>query len=387
MATEPARAADRLAELQVICAKLNAMARTLGPELLSNGHWEGNLWRCGDLANNPGQSLCVFPDGRWIDFSACEGMADYSGDMLDLVALVNFGGRKKDAIAWARMILGLDSGDPDSIARERAKIHAKAESETKQRERDAERRKGQAIALFLDKRAVPIEGTPAEEYLLARGVDLAAIGGGSRALAYHPAVYNHETKQELPALIARVLDAGGQHVATHRTWLAFERGLRWWKAPLETAKMALGSFGGGYIPLWKGTCARTLAKIDQGTDVYVSEGIEDGLSVACARPACRVIAAIALSNIGNIVLPPQAGRMVILAQRDGDAERLQQMLERGEPMTKSAGFLSAEVALQTSIARQQERGRTVAIALPPAGVKDWNELAQRDAREQRLGVA
>lgn len=380
MSADPARSADRLAELQVICARLNAMARTLAPELLSNGHWEGNRWRVGDLANTPGQKLCVFPDGGWVDFSACEGMPERSGDMLDLVALVNFGGRKGVAVDWARMYLGMDSGDPDSIATQRAKIHAKAESEAKQRERDAERRRGQALALFVDPRAVPIAGTPAEEYLLARGIDLEAIGGASRALAFHPAVYNKEADRELPCLIARVLDGDDKQIATHRTWLAQERGLRWWKAPLEQAKMALGSYGGGYIPLWKGACRKPLRQIDAGVDVFMSEGIEDGLSVACARPSCRVIAAVSLSNFGNIVLPPQAGRMVILGQRDGDTERLQRMLERGEPMTKADGFLTAEAALQTAIARHQERGRVVALALPPEGVKDWNEAAQRAAR-------
>jgi hypothetical protein len=100
----------------------------------------------------------------------------------------------------------------------------------------------------------------------------------------------------------------------------------------------LGRFMGGFIPLWKGTAAgRSMAELPEGTDVWASEGVEDGLSAAMAKPELRVVAAVTLGNLGAIELPEQVGRFVIIGQRDTNPKTLE--------------------ALERAIGAQQERGR------------------------------
>ncbi|ARS27628.1 hypothetical protein KC8_10020 [Sphingomonas sp. KC8] len=362
----------RLEEVRRIAADLNDRARSLAMNLLPNGHEEngGRYWRVKNFAGDAGQALCIDIAGdnigQWTNFASCKGASDWSGDMLDLVARVRFRGRKKDAIDWARSILGHDNLDPARLAVEQARRAERQRSAEQAAKAKAEQMLRSARGLFLNRAgARPIIDTPAEWYLAARGIDLSLLEVDGtryvpRGLAFHPAVTCKEAGEgvRLPALIARVLDGKGQHVATHRTWLAQDAAGTWGKAPVPNPKMTLARYqdadGGGYIPIWKGVCRRTLADITPGTDVYASEGIEDALSVAVVRPDRRVIAAVSISNIGNLVLPPQAGRLVIIGQNDGD----------DSPAAKT---------LATAIARQHARGREVAIIRPPADFKDFND--------------
>lgn len=359
--------ADRsafLRDFRDIANELNGHAETLARDLLPNGRQEGGLWRTSSVADLPtGKfSLAVtLSSGKWADYAETPGTPRGGGDMLDLVAQVKFGGDKKEAIRWARSYLGHDGLDPARLATRRAEAAAKRATAREDADRQAAKRRGMAQALFMDPRAVPITDTPAEDYLAARGIDLSCLEREGRAyapgaLAFHPAVWCSELKREIPALIARILSADGQHIATHRHYLAREADGRWWKAPVIDAKSSLGSYRGtgAYIPLWKGKCRKTMAQIDPGTDVWVSEGIEDGLSVACADPDLRVIAAVSVSNMGSLVLPEQAGRLVIIAQND------------------PAGS-DADLTLQRAIAAQQARGQVVAV-MRVTGAKDPNAL-------------
>jgi len=364
---DPALKAQRLAEVRVISARLRERAREIAMDLLPNGYEEkGRHWRVGSIAGEPGQSLCIDisgpSKGKFFDFNPGHGDPE-EGDMLDLVRLVRFGGRMRDAMAWARSYLGLDDLDPNRLAHEQATIRRRqVAAEAEQRKR-AERMVRHARALFVPQAGcVPIVDTPAEWYLANRGIDLSFLEVNGqrytpRALAFHPAVLCTELGKDihLPALIARIINDAGEHIGTHRTWLAQDAAGNWGKAPLACPKKVLGDYAGGYIPLWKGACRKTLSAIDAGVDVLMSEGIEDGLSAACARPEHRVIAGISLSNFGNIVFPPQMGRLVILQQNDPEGSKAEQALER-------------------AIAQQQARGATVALAPPPAGYKDLNDL-------------
>jgi hypothetical protein len=132
----------------------------------------------------------------------------------------------------------------------------------------------------------------------------------------------------------------------------------WTKADLEEPKKVLGRFMGGFIPLWKGTAAgKSMAELPAGTDVWASEGIEDGLSAAMAKPSERIIASVTLGNLGSIELPDNVGRFMIIGQRDTHPKTLE--------------------ALERAIGAQQERGREVWLTPPPAGgFKDVNEALQ-----------
>jgi hypothetical protein len=337
----------------MLAERVHSLARMLLP----NGRKEHGFWRTGNVADDPGQSLAVNLDGPrrglWTDFSAPKGAADHAGNMLQLVALVKFSGDVGKACQWARSWLGIDDLDPARLATERARVAAAVRERDAQAEEDAERRRRAALQLYLSGR--PIAQSPVEAYLKGRGIDLRALGHAPNCLAWHPEVWNVEARRKLPCMLAAVVDLDGRHVATHRTWIAPDGAGGWRKADLEQPKKALGAFGGGFIPLWKGSCRRSMAQLTPGTRVHVSEGIEDGLTIACARPELRIIAAISLGNIGAIRLPEQAGPLVIIGQRDAPGSK-------------------AIDALESAIARQQETGREVLLALPPIGVKDVNEL-------------
>jgi hypothetical protein len=159
-------------------------------------------------------------------------------------------------------------------------------------------------------------------------------------------------------MVAAIVDLEGRHIATHRTWIAPDGKGGWTKADLEEPKKVLGSFKGGCIRLWKGE-PRTLAELEPGSDVWASEGIEDGLSAAIAKPEIRVVAGVTLGNLGEIQLPEQLGRLIIIGQRDTNPKTLE--------------------ALERAVGRQQERGHEVWLTPPPAGgFKDVNEALMKE---------
>jgi hypothetical protein len=345
-------------DIEVTKARAHERVRELAAELLPNGREDCGYWRTGSIADEPGQSLAVTlqgPDrGMWCDYAASgpEG----GGNMIQLAAQVSFRGDVGKALAWLNSRLGLDGLDPARMAKVRAEAAASRAENERQADVEAEAKRRRALGLFLSGKA--IADSPVEHYLKGRGIDLRALGKAPGALAWHPEVWNVEAHRRLPCMLAAIVKRG-RHIATHRTWLAPDGKGGWTKADLETPKMVLGSFKGGHIPLNKGACRKTLEEIEDGLDVWASEGIEDGLSVTLAKPGLRVVAGVTLGNLGDIELPPQVGRFVIIGQRDTNPKTL--------------------AAFEAAIARQQERGREVWLTPPPAGgFKDVNEALMKE---------
>jgi hypothetical protein len=102
----------------------------------------------------------------------------------------------------------------------------------------------------------------------------------------HPELYCKEVGRRLPAMLAAVVDLMGRHIATHRTWLAPDGKGGWTKADLEEPKKVLGSFKGGFIPLWKGACRKSMAELEPGTDVYASKGSRTAFARRSPSPSC-----------------------------------------------------------------------------------------------------
>lgn len=319
-------------------------------ELLPAGNREGAEWRVGSLAGEPGKSLAVHlggpRSGIWSDFASGD-----RGDALDLVAAVLYRGDRRSAIGWARRRFGLlDDRAPTAQHRPAPGLpprNLQADVEIAARRRSAQR-------LFLAAEPT-IAGTPAALYLAARGIDLAELGRQPRSLRFHPALPNRESGRAWPALVAAIVDADGSHAATHRTWLAQGDDGRWTKAPLANAKMALGPLAGGAIRLWRGQSGRQLAQAPVGETVAIAEGIETALSVVVACPHLRVLAAVSLSNMGRISLPPTVETVVLAADNDS-----------GNPV--------AQRALAQAIRHYQAEGREVRVAIPPTPGTDWNDV-------------
>lgn len=354
-------AARKLIPIDVVVQQLAARAPTLCAELLPDGRKQGPEWVAPSRWGGSRRSLSVHLTGSkagvWADFAA-----DKRGDALNLVAEVLFGGDVKRAFGWACSWLGLDDGRAADVATLRRQAEVTASRRAEEDAEATERRRRQAVALWLG--AEPIAGTPADAYLRARGIRLDALGKPPAALRFAPACWCAEAGAELPAMVAAIADAGGRHIATHRTYLA-ERPdadgvLAWRKAPLRDPKMTLGPMRGGFIRLSRGAGGRPWRELRADDTVAFAEGIETALSVALLVPEWRVAAAVSLSNLAALSLPPTLRRVVICADNDPPNS-------------------AAVITLKKAIDHLTRSGREVRVARPEPGIKDWNDALRQEA--------
>lgn len=337
--------------------RLRENAESVGRELLPGAHKEGAYLKAGSVMGEPGDSLVLqlqgTKQGTWRDYAG----TDY-GDMLDLIQQTQ-GLDKKGAVSWAKDRLGIVDAwtpaavrpDPEAMARKGAELAAMQRKREDEAAAERDLRVKRARALYLSGRDVI--GTPAEAYLRGRAIDLAEGQAWPGCLRYHPEVWNKGERCKIPAMLAPIYTADGQLVAVHRTYLQICRQRGWTKIDHKDAKLVLGAMWGGFVPINKGASGKSMARMPEGEPVYVTEGIEDALVVRMVKPELRVVAAVNLGNIGGIELPPNARRIVIVADRD-DKPKAQEALER-------------------SIAQQQARGMDVRLVMPPAPFKDVND--------------
>lgn len=354
-----------------IADKLNAQAPTLAPELLPNGRRAGNKWICSGVHDaGRGSSMWVnlsgAHQGQWRDAGNCPADQE-RGDMIDLLRHVRHGGDKGAAVAEAKALLGIHDPftpekrrpDPESQARAAEDRRARAALRQAQDERDREAKIRGAKALFLADKAKPIAGTPAEAYLLGRGIGAGGEGRWPGSLRFHPEVWNRDLGAKCPALLAMIVSPLGEQLGTHRIWLQPLRQAQggrsggWTKLQVEHAKKVLGTFWGGFIPLAKGASGKSMRHMAPDEPVYMTEGPEDAALVRERLPGARVICAISLGNMGAIVFPAAARRLVVVADRDGKAREVD--------------------SLERAIAAQQARGMEVSLVMPPEGFKDVND--------------
>jgi hypothetical protein len=158
------------------------------------------------------------------------------------------------------------------------------------------------VALRLWGAGRAICGTPAEDYLAARG-----LATGSAELRYHPRTPHgpRPFTRFRPALIAAVRDESGV-VAVHRTFLDPRRRTL---AALPEPRCGLGRFGGGAVRL--GGVAPTLG---------LAEGIETALS-ATARFGTSCWATLGTERFRLVALPPEVVRLVLFLDNDGGGRR------------------------------------------------------------------
>lgn len=328
----------------MLARRIDALVR----ELLPDGRREGAEWVAAVRAERtPSFKVHLLGDkaGVWGDFGTGE-----FGDALDLVAHLQFRGDKKAAFAWSLAWLGLAEGGPVAHVQPREPAARAAAAPGA----DGERLRRAALRLWLEGRPSILD-TPVEQYLAGRGIDLALLDRPPRALRYHPACYNRETGQRLPAMVATICGEGGRALATHRTWLQQDAAGQWVKARLQAPKMTLGAYPGGSIRLSRGASGKPLAAALEDEIVLIGEGIETSLSAAVCYPELRVLAGVSISGMGGVWLPPQIHCVVLLADNDlGEGPR------RG---------------LQRACERHMDAGREVRIARAPAG-KDFNDALQ-----------
>ena len=366
-------------EIREIVSLLEGRIEALVPELLPAGHRAGHEWVEAGLAlGGLGSSLTVHMTGAkagvWAHYAAGPGVA---GDLLDLIAYLKFGGNKGNALRWARRWLCIDHMDAAELEQTRRQAATRTAAAGAAQMRDKEKRGRHAAALWLSG-APKIAGTPAEAYLIGRGIDLRALGRQPGVLRYHPKLYAKVDERRHPALLAVVTGADGNICAVHRTYLAVNRLGSVTKAAMENPKMVLGPYAGGAIRLWRGTRVDPktgevkpgwpLGRAEAGSSIVICEGIEDGLTLATQAPDRRIMAAISISNMASVALPETIAEVILVADND-------------------AADSAAAAAFDKAVQAHMAAGRRVKVARAPEGYKDVNELLQSgDCIERRDGA-
>lgn len=323
-------------DLDAIVARLRATAETWVPRHFRHGRRVGDEWRLanikGDAPRKNGSCVIALKGeraGDWHDFDGGQG----GGPLSTLERAEKVTGR--DLFAYATELVGWSPGAP---ARTEPGPAARAE-------RDPSRE----IAFILD-HAVPLAGTPVAAYLASRGFD----AEGTNDLLAHHDLTHWETKRGFPAMIGVVRNLAGERVAIHRTYLQVDSTDpgKVTKAAVPKPRMMLGKVAGGAV---------RLAPINPGAALGLCEGVETGLAVMRSCPGLPVWATLSATNLEQVRLPPEAHRIVILADHDASG----------------AGSRAAEAVAQ----RLRGEGRQVAIAIPPEEGSDFNDVLLRAGPE------
>ena len=350
------RPSNALMPIPELVALLTSSIESLASELLPDGQRRGHEWiapsRWGGSARSLSVHLVGGKAGVWRDFAT----GDKGGDALDLVAELLCSGNKTDAVRWSRAWLGLDGASAASLEKKRAEAQVTSSKNKEAAAADQENRRKAARAMWLG--ASPIENTPAAAYLAGRGIDLAALPGIPRALRFAPDCWNKESGVEMPAMVAAINNAEGEHIATHRTWIAQREG-KWRKADLLYAKSTLGTYSGGWIKLSRSVSRVPWGDVTGSDVVAIAEGIENALSVAQLVPEWRVISAVSLSNLGGIRLPKAVRQVVVCGDNDKPGS-------------------AADAALKKALAHLTSSGCSVRLARPDLEFKDWNDQLQAE---------
>lgn len=339
----------------LLLANIEALARHLCPE----GRRAGAYWQFRSAAHE------TKIGGAWVKLTGAPGAwrDEVTGDKGDVFGLI---ARRAGVtgfaacLDWARGWLGLAG----MSAAERAEKFKAAE----QRARVAEAGRGEdeakarrwAKAIYLEARRRPFFGSPADSYLKTRGIDVRRLGRMPGCLGWLPEGRHRESGRVLPVMVAGFTAHTGEIVSVHRTFLEPDGRC---KGDVDPVRKMWPAMGGAAMYLWRGGSAlsvREAAEAGLREPLVLTEGVEDGLSVALAMPEWRVWAAGSLANLAAIALPACCDEVIVAADNDW-----------GKPQ--------AARALDKALRHLAGQGVKVSVARSPIG-KDFNDVLQAEGR-------
>lgn len=349
----------RREELEAIKAGLTDRIEDLAPALLPNGHRIGREWREGRRGS---KSIILrgVGQGTYRDFEA----GTRAVGPLDAIAELITSGSLREAIAWARSFLGMADASAEAI--EKAARRAEERRRTSEADADRERDRRAGLARQLWHGAEPILNSPADRYLLSRGLDLRRLARVPGVLRYQPRTWCAERSAECPAMVAGLWRSGErQLVATHRTYLE-QRDGRWGKARIASPRSTLGSWPGAIIPIQRGEGDRRWRDLEEGELIAFGEGIEEAIAIALLQPTWRVAAVGYVANFAQIVLPTWC-HVVLCTNNDPEDSEAAAAIN-GAELEGGAYRVGAVEALEG-------KGHVVRVARPLERFKDWNDYA------------
>jgi hypothetical protein len=290
--------------------------------------------------------------GAWVDYAT-----NQKGDILDLISLCE-GLDRGATFNWARKFLAFEELPTAHVAAVCAQRELVIAAAARDAATDTAKRQKQAFATYLAGKKTKFVGSLADTYLQTRGIDVSALSRVPGVLGFVADGRHTETNTSWPVMIAGFGDDRGIK-AIHRTFLTRDgQG----KAPVDPPRKIWPSYRGLTIRLWRGETemppeeAASHGLIDT---LCLCEGVEDGLSVALARPDLRVWAAGSLGNLAEITVPVCSDRVIVCADNDW-----------GKPQ--------AEKALQRALQALIAQGRPVSVARAPGQAKDFNDVLKAE---------
>ena len=293
-----------------VAAALGARAEEVCRRYLPQGRKQGRYWTAGDVYGARGRSLFVRlappgVPGKWTDSASGE-----HGDLLDLIRISSGAGSLRAALAEAHAFLASPPAPSSAMPEDYDRVQA---------------------ACRLWGRCRAIDGTHAEAYLRARGIERCRFA----ALRFHPSLFLRDDAgvRRLPALVAAVTadaeDRSGlgarpgpgerpAHAAVSgvlRTWLDPTRPA---KANVSRPRKALGRVHGRAVRFGEPACGTLL----------VGEGIETVLSIVTAFPDTVAAAALSAGSLSAFLPPAGVTRLVIAHDNDPEGERAAARLAR-----------------------------------------------------------
>ncbi len=312
-----------------VAAALGARAEEVCRRYLPQGRKQGRYWTAGDVYGARGRSLFVRlappgVPGKWTDASSGE-----HGDLLDLIRISSGAGSLRAALAEAHAFLASPPVPSSAVPEDYDRTQA---------------------ARRLWQRCRAIDGTHAEAYLEARGIERCRFA----ALRFHPGLFYRDDDgvRRLPALVAAVT-AHDDDIITgvHRTWLDPTKPA---KANVIRPRKALGRVHGRAV---------RFGAPGVGT-LLVGEGIETVLSIVTAIPDTIAAAALSAGSLGAFAPPAGVTRLVIARDNDPEGERAAERL-----------------------ARRCTRARLAALVVAPAGDDFNSDLVALGAPALRARLA
>ena len=233
--------------------------------------------------------------------------------------------------------------------RKRAAYRA-AERAKQEQERESNERDNQNAAARIWSESKPIEGTPAESYLLRRGFARPSKGWPN-CIRYNAAV-NYPGHGKHPALICRVDNARGDATAIWRIYIT----VGGHKAALDNPKRGLGPASGGAVRIG-GT----------GPHIGLAEGVESAMGAwSLIGFKFPVWAALSTSGLVGFSVPEGVQRVTIFPDGDLAMRRRGKLYEPSQPPGRAAAL-----KLQ---ARLHSQSIPCVIAAEPAAGLDYADL-------------